>query len=172
MQSGRHDDKATDNGKPEIRSIRAAEEANVRLIWRMDTALLVLAFGFLIPPAEAAAPAVETLDGGVRLWIDTGMPPGPATRPAVLVIYATPNGNSIEQTLGGKPAAGGEGGGGPAMDWHYDIQHIAAQTQRWRELNTRQTIALAVVEAPGRSWPAFRKTYGEDAPRLDRKSVV
>src|SRR5262245_23647564 len=42
----------------------------------------------------------------------------PATR---LIIFATPNGNTIEQTLGAKMTE--------ALDWHYDIQHIAAQTR-------------------------------------------
>ena len=36
-----------------------------------------------------------------------------------LIIYTTPNGNSIEQTLGCRLSDG--------LDWHYDIQHVAAQ---------------------------------------------
>src|SRR5438445_600330 len=42
-----------------------------------------------------------------------------AANPALLVIYTLPNGNTIEQTLGCRLAAG--------LDWHYDIQHVAAQ---------------------------------------------
>src|SRR4051794_21957925 len=46
-------------------------------------------------------------------------------RPTRLVVYATPNGNTIEQTLGCGPA--------PGLDWHFDIQHVAAQVRRYRE---------------------------------------
>jgi hypothetical protein len=43
-----------------------------------------------------------------------------------LILYALPNGNSTAQTIGRKLTEG--------VDWHYDIQHIAAQT---RALRTR-----------------------------------
>src|SRR3954470_21086844 len=45
-----------------------------------------------------------------------------AIRPTRLVVYATPNGNSIEQTLGCGPALG--------VDWHFFIQHASAQVRR------------------------------------------
>ena len=38
-----------------------------------------------------------------------------------LVLYATPNGNTIEQTLGCATA--------PGRDWHFDTQHVAAQVR-------------------------------------------
>src|SRR5262245_31343607 len=46
-------------------------------------------------------------------------------KPTRLVIFATPNGNTIEQTLGCGKADG--------LDWHFDIQHVAAQVRRLRE---------------------------------------
>ena len=39
--------------------------------------------------------------------------------PTRIVFYATPNGNTIEQTLGCRA--------NPGLDWHFDIQHVAAQ---------------------------------------------
>src|SRR3954469_8641233 len=45
-------------------------------------------------------------------------------KPTLLVFYACPNGNSIEQTLGCRLE--------PGMDWHFDIQHIAAQIRKLR----------------------------------------
>ena len=42
-----------------------------------------------------------------------------------LVLFALPNGNSIEWTKGKKMK--------PGDDWHFDIQHIAAQTQVCQE---------------------------------------
>ncbi len=67
--------------------------------------------------------------------------------PTLLVIYATPNGNSIEETLGRRPK-------NPA-EWRFDIQHVAAQVRRYREVATKQNTVLVCLEAPGKSWPAW-----------------
>lgn len=113
-----------------------------------------------------AAGAIEILDNGVRLGMD--LPAGPdfdSARPTILIIYATPNGSTVEQTLGGKAAEGAA-----ALDYRFDLQHVAAQVRRWRELDRRENIALAVVQAPQKSWPAFRKAH-EDARQLERDIV-
>ncbi|MFO0868534.1 MAG: alpha/beta hydrolase [Pirellulales bacterium] len=86
------------------------------------------------------------LPNGTRLCV---VAPASLVRPArTLVIYATPNGNTIEETLGCTPAAG--------RSFRYDIQHVAAQWRRARELLADTDLLLAVVEAPQLSWPAFR----------------
>lgn len=116
--------------------------------------------------ASAQSP-VETLDAGVRLYMD--VPAGDqfdSTRPTVLVVYATPNGSTIEQTLGGKAAEGA-----PALDYRFDLQHVAAQVRRWREVDQHENIALAVVQASEKSWPAFRKAH-PDAPQRERQVVA
>lgn len=74
-------------------------------------------------------------------------------KPALLVFYALPNGNSIEQTVGKKLQA--------ADDWHSDIQHIGAQTRWLRNVVTNKTIVVAYLEASMRSWPAWRKKHGD-----------
>ena len=68
-----------------------------------------------------------------------------------LIIYALPNGNSTAQTIGRKLAEG--------VDWHYDIQHIGAQTRALRMRGYPQAI-VAYVEADSKSWPAWRRTQG------------
>lgn len=83
-------------------------------------------------------------------------------RPTHLVIFATPNGNSIEQTLGCAPAAG--------LDWHFDIQHIAAQIRRLRAGAAHENVVVACVEADGLSWPAWKRKYA-DGPARVRKVV-
>jgi hypothetical protein len=85
----------------------------------------------------------------------------------LLVIYATPNGNTIEQTLGCAGAereTPGQAGGtvrrpdaSEGRDWHFDIQHVAAQVRRLREVDADEDIVLAVVQAPKLAWPAFRQ---------------
>jgi hypothetical protein len=94
---------------------------------------------------------IKTPDG-VRILIDA---PAPETfsagKPIELVFYALPNGNTIEETIGKKLA--------PGNDWHFDIQHIGAQTRWLRQVLTNQTIVVAYLEAATMSWPSWRTTH-------------
>lgn len=83
-------------------------------------------------------------------------------KPTRLVIYATPNGNTVEQTLGC--------GSAPGLDGHFDIQHVAAQVRRFRERSPAENVVLACVEADGLSWPAWKRRY-KDGPDRVRKVV-
>ncbi|MEI8379276.1 MAG: hypothetical protein WCJ09_04050 [Planctomycetota bacterium] len=79
-----------------------------------------------------------------------------------LVIYATPNGSTIEQTFGTATA--------PGQDFRFDIQHVAAQIRCWRDLTADKDLLLAIVQAPSLSWPAFRAER-PDAGTLIRQLV-
>ena len=81
-------------------------------------------------------------------------------KPTRLVIYATPNGNTIEQTLGCEITAG--------LDWHFDIQHIAAQVRKLREISPDENVVLVCVEADGLSWPAWKRKYKDGPARVDK----
>jgi hypothetical protein len=72
-------------------------------------------------------------------------------RPTRLVLYALPNGNTIEWTIGRKPAEG--------LDWHFQIQHIGAQVRRLREAIPHCNWVVAYLEAEGRSWPAWKARH-------------
>jgi len=65
----------------------------------------------------------------------------------LLVFYALPNGNSIEQTFG-KMLKEGD-------DWHFNIQHIGAQTRFLRHLIKKETIVTIYLESGQKSWPAW-----------------
>jgi pimeloyl-ACP methyl ester carboxylesterase len=67
-----------------------------------------------------------------------------------LIIYALPNGNSIEWTKGKKTKSGD--------DWHFDIQHIAAQTRYVRNLDKKNTYIVAFLMAEPKSWPAWKRS--------------
>lgn len=67
-----------------------------------------------------------------------------------LVFYALPNGNSIEWTKGKKL--------NPGDDWHFDIQHIAAQTRYVRDLDKKNNYIIAYVMAANKSWPAWKRS--------------
>src|SRR5688500_17691117 len=57
----------------------------------------------------------QWIEGDVRIVVNVAGDYD-AKRPTRLVVFATPNGNTIEQTLGCGPALG--------LDWHFFIQHV------------------------------------------------
>ena len=75
--------------------------------------------------------------------------------PVGLALYALPNGNTIEQTAGKRMA--------PGDDWHFDIQHIAAQTRFLRKRVGEYTLAVAYLETDQKSWPAWKKAHPDHA---------
>ncbi len=79
-------------------------------------------------------------------------------RPTRLIVFATPNGNTAEQTLGCRMAEG--------RDWHYDIQHIAAQYRIVRTENQRENQLLACVQPDVLSWPRWRSQRPDNAQRI------
>jgi hypothetical protein len=97
------------------------------------------------------------LDDNVRVIVNAPERIDPK-RPTRLVIYATPNGNTIEQTLGCAKAEG--------LDWHFDIQHVAAQCRRLREVSPGENIVVACLEPEGLSWPSWRRTTADISTRI------
>ena len=105
----------------------------------------------------------EWLADGVRVVMNAPATYDPA-RPTRLVIYATPNGNTIEQTLGSTTPSG--------TDWHFGIQHVAAQVRRLREVSPAVNVVVACCEAEGLSWPVWRKRFadaGTTSPPIPRE---
>ena len=98
-------------------------------------------------------------DPGVRVVINrsAGFDSGKAVR---LVLYALPNGNTIEQTIGRAVQ--------PGDDFHFDIQHIAAQTRWLRQHLLDANFVVAYLECAERSWPAWRKKHDLDDQRIPR----
>jgi hypothetical protein len=99
-----------------------------------------------------------TIDPDVRVQINEPAPSDFASnKPVLLIFYALPNGSTIEQTIGHLLK--------PGDDWHFDIQHIGAQTRFLRVLDTNRTIVIAYLQAASKSWPAWRKQYGDTGIR-------
>ena len=90
----------------------------------------------LTPGVTATIVAPTHLDPGERVDV---------------ILYALPNGNSTAQTMG-RPLAQG-------VDWHFDIQHIAAQTRALRTMGMPQAVVV-YLEADAKSWPAWRRALG------------
>ena len=95
------------------------------------------------------------LPDGVRIVVNTPPASSFATnKPVQLIFFALPNGNTIEWTMGKQKH--------PGDDWHFNIQHIGAQTRFLRNALTNQTIVVAYLENSLKSWPAWRRTNGND----------
>lgn len=90
------------------------------------------------------APSAETFDPAKRVGI---------------VLYALPNGNTIEQTAGKQMS--------PGDDWHFDIQHVAAQTRFLRQHIADYNLVVAYLETAQRSWPAWRKKYPDNSELIN-----
>ena len=79
-----------------------------------------------------------------------------------LVLFALPNGNSIEWTKGRRIKRGD--------DWHFDIQHIAAQTRFVRNLDKKNNYIVAYLMAAQKSWPGWKRTT-PDSKRIIKNII-
>jgi hypothetical protein len=73
------------------------------------------------------------------------------TKPVGIALFALPNGNTIEQTVGKIME--------PGDDWHYDIQHIGAQTRFLREHVEDYNLITVYLETKQLSWPAWKAAH-------------
>jgi hypothetical protein len=106
--------------------------------------------GFAQLPRFGERTRVMTLDSGVTATIVA--PERLDARKRVdLILYALPNGNTTAQTMGRTLTQG--------MDWHFDIQHIAAQTRALRTMGMPQAVVV-YLEANTKSWPEWRRARG------------
>ena len=90
------------------------------------------------------APSIDTFD---------------PSKPTALSFFALPNGNTIEMTVGKQLKTGD--------DWHYDIQHIGAQTRFIRSKMKDTNFVTIYLEANASSvplsWPTWRSKYANNA---------
>lgn len=95
-----------------------------------------------------------TLEPDVKVHINAPLKESFAPgRKVLLIIYALPNGNTTAQTIGRAVKLGD--------DWHYDIQHIGAQTRFLRNILTNDSVVIVYLENSLKSWPTWRKQHGD-----------
>ncbi len=105
-------------------------------------------------PGARERQAVFTLVPDVKIHINApSLELCPTNRKVLLIFYALPNGNTTEQTIGRIL--------NPGDDWHFNIQHIAAQTRFLRNELTDRTVVVVYLESRMQSWPAWRKQNGD-----------
>jgi hypothetical protein len=76
----------------------------------------------------------------------------------IICFYALPNGNTTEQTMGKLMQ--------PGDDWHFDIQHIAAQTQFIRKQLKQKNFIVIYLENKYRSWPGWKQRNPDFSQRI------
>ena len=91
----------------------------------------------------------------VRVTIDE---PAQGKKPSLLIFYALPNGNTTEQTMGKKMQEGD--------DWHFNIQHIRAQTKFIRQSLPSRRIFVVYLENTYKSWPLWKRNHPDFTQRI------
>lgn len=81
-----------------------------------------------------------------------------STKATEIIFYALPNGNSIEWTAG-KFTTGDD-------DWHYDIQHISAQTKFMRENDPSRNYITVYLMDTKRSWTSWRHRHENEIAQV------
>lgn len=79
----------------------------------------------------------------------------------IITFFALPNGNTTEQTMGKKIKEGD--------DWHFDIQHIRAQTKFIRKQLKEKNFVVIYLENNYKSWLAWKQRhpdFKESIPHL------
>ncbi len=118
-----------------------------------------------VPFLSVAGQSVSQIDsfrirGDIKVTIDRPAHFLPQ-RKTIIAFFALPNGNSTEQTMGKKMQAGD--------DWHFDIQHIRAQTDFIRRELPRSNFVVIYLENIYKSWPGWKQRhpgYRTEIPQL------
>jgi hypothetical protein len=111
--------------------------------------LTILALLFYLPGFGTDTIYSFRFRDDVTVTVD--QPTRSSVAPVVLILYALPNGNTTSQTMGKKMQ--------PGDDWHFDIQHIRAQTRFIRAADTTHHFIVAYLENDLKSWPAWTNRY-------------
>ena len=94
----------------------------------------------------------------VKVTIDRTIASFTTNRPVLLILYALPNGNTTEQTMGKQMIIGD--------DWHFDIQHIRAQTVFLRKALPHKNIVVAYLGNDLKSWPSWKQQHPQFAETI------
>jgi hypothetical protein len=81
-----------------------------------------------------------------------------ADKETIIVFYACPAGNTISWTIGKQMEEGD--------DWHYDIQHIGAQTRFLRETLKDKNVIVVYLQPTNLAWQAYDDKHPDDYVEL------
>lgn len=96
----------------------------------------------LFPEVEITVEAPQKMDAAI---------------PTEIIFYALPNGNEIDWTAGKYRRS--------EDDWHYDIQHISAQTKFLRANDPSRNYVTVYLKDTKRSWTSWRRRHADIIPQ-------
>jgi hypothetical protein len=135
-------------------SIELNEGAIIPQVSEFDSTTSVHLPGFVTSPYFNEQICMFKYEPGVRILINApGADIFDRHKPTEIVLFALPNGNTIEQTVGKKLD--------PGDDWHYDIQHIGAQTRFLRSQSGGTNLVVVYLETLQKSWPSWKSKHPE-----------
>lgn len=100
--------------------------------------------------ASAQSIVAGRMYGDISITADLPSP-HKGVRETRIIFYALPNGNTTAQTMGKKLMEGD--------DWHFDIQHIKAQTAFIRRQDTARDYIVYYLENDYKSWPSWKQKH-------------
>ncbi len=113
--------------------------------------LLILSFKFGGANGQLKSDTIVSFTMGQDVRITIDAPVKTETNKTILILYGLPNGSTTEQTMGKKIT--------DSDDWHFDIQHILAQTKFIRNKLDNTTIVVAYLENSYKSWPLWKSKH-------------
>lgn len=121
---------------------------------RLKFLLLVLLPFCLKAGSQTGISTIDSfrIHGDIKISIDQ-IKNNKSKSATIIIFYALPNGNSTAQTMGKKIKQGD--------DWHFDIQHIKAQTVFIRGQLKNKNVAVIYLENDFKSWPAWKQKHGD-----------
>ena len=128
----------------------------------MKKSLLLLSFILIAVAASCQNEesfTVFNMFGDVQITMDIPADFSPSKKNEI-ILYALPNGNSTAQTMGKKME--------PGDDWHFDIQHIKAQTGFIRKKLKNENIVVVYLENSYKSWPLWKSKHRDYIPEVHR----
>jgi len=111
---------------------------------------LVFLLPFFSSAQEADSIYSFRMYGDVRITVDQPRNIS-SKKKTTIILFALPNGNTTEQTMGKKLVEGD--------DWHFDIQHIRAQTVFLRQKLPEENIVVYYLENDYKSWPSWKQKH-------------
>ena len=114
--------------------------------------IITITFAFFNANGQEARGIIDSfrLYGDVKVTIDKPSNLS-ANKKTIITFFALPNGNSTEQTMGKKMQ--------PGDDWHFDIQHIRAQTKFIRQQLPGKNFVVIYLENNYKSWPTWKQKH-------------
>jgi hypothetical protein len=123
----------------------------------MSQCLIILLFVSSISSAISQQIDSLLLFGDIKITLDVPFDYSKKNK-TLIVLYALPNGNTTLQTMGKKVMKDD--------DWHYDIQHIKAQTEFVRMQLEKTNIIVCYLENIFKSWPLWKQKHADYKLRI------